>query len=205
MPTKPGRVTVTLMPNGRWRWTLFDNKNMIVASGAEDTYSAAEDAGVFAKPARRKSKRKIARERRENPKPIYEEEGIKVYKVGEEYRWFTEVKAGPAKDVIGMTGAEDDFDEAVAAARAEAARPNPHVHYDRSLGAKLHQWHDGMSDPIYQVGSLIHAGKPVPMTLAQGAHDELEQLLDTTDVEEHLADLQHLMDMLQQVIVQELS
>lgn len=39
-------------------------------------------------------------------------------------------------------------------------KKTPTIVGDKSLGARLHQWHAGQADPIYGVGSLFYADKP---------------------------------------------
>lgn len=57
------------------------------------------------------------------------------------------------------------------------------------LGAQLHQYHIGMGDPIYQVGSLAYARKPVPADLLESAVDNLESLLEEMPDDVELQDL----------------
>lgn len=53
------------------------------------------------------------------------------------------------------------------------------------LGMELHNWHAGMNDPIYKVGSLASAGKPIDKELVQDAIDNLESLRDKVDGEDY--------------------
>lgn len=54
------------------------------------------------------------------------------------------------------------------------------IHYaNKQLGVAMHQWHAGMGDPIYAVGSLIYAGHDVEREDAEDAIDSLETLLHT--------------------------
>lgn len=52
------------------------------------------------------------------------------------------------------------------------------------LASDLHMYHYGMGDPIYKVGSLAHAGKPVPVELVEDAIDNLESFLGKVDPED---------------------
>jgi len=65
---------------------------------------------------------------------------------------------------------------------------------DPNLGAEMHQWHAGMGDPIYRVGSLIYAGHPVTTEDVEDARDKLEYLWERREsyddeAVEQLADL----------------
>jgi len=52
------------------------------------------------------------------------------------------------------------------------------VFVPKNLGPILHNWHAGMGDPIYKVGSLAFAGKEVPADLVADAIDNLEAEID---------------------------
>ena len=52
------------------------------------------------------------------------------------------------------------------------------------LASELHMFHYGMGDPIYKVGSLAHAGKPVPVDLVEDAIGNLESFLGKVDEED---------------------
>jgi hypothetical protein len=52
----------------------------------------------------------------------------------------------------------------------------------KDLGVAMHHWHSGQGDPIYGVGSMIFARKPVPKADVEEALSSLESLLrGTTD------------------------
>ena len=50
---------------------------------------------------------------------------------------------------------------------------------DPQLGVRLHEWHAGQADPIYEVGSLIYAGRKVKRSHLQEAVDGLEYIYET--------------------------
>lgn len=49
--------------------------------------------------------------------------------------------------------------------------------FPKQVGVAMHQWHAGMGDPIYRVGSMIYAGKPVDPEELEDAIDSLETLV----------------------------
>lgn len=57
--------------------------------------------------------------------------------------------------------------------------PSGVLYRNRQLGATMHQWHSGMGDPIYAVGSMIYAGKHVEREDAEEAIDALGALVHT--------------------------
>lgn len=69
------------------------------------------------------------------------------------------------------------------------------------LATDLHMYHYGMGDPIYQVGSLAHAGKPVPVESLDDAIGNLESFIDKVD-EEDREDLENLIMQLQEILMQ---
>jgi DNA-binding MarR family transcriptional regulator len=52
---------------------------------------------------------------------------------------------------------------------------------NKKLGVAMHNWHGGQGDPIYAVGSMIFAGKPVSRSDVEDAIDNLEGLFDDAD------------------------
>lgn len=88
---------------------------------------------------------------------------------------------------------------------AAPSRDNPsgHVHLDPALGPRLHEWHSGMMDPIYRVGSVAHAGRPVTIEEAVEAWEALDTLYDRADDPDLRDDLAGLMDELQMAILAE--
>ena len=63
---------------------------------------------------------------------------------------------------------------------------NPVKFDTRKLGVDLHQWHYGQDDPIYATGSLLYAGKTVPIDLLMetaGRVEMLEKYVAKTDRE----------------------
>lgn len=54
--------------------------------------------------------------------------------------------------------------------------------FNKEFGAKLHEWHESASDPIYQVGSLIAVGKPVEKEQLVACATSLVKTLDTAIV-----------------------
>lgn len=65
------------------------------------------------------------------------------------------------------------------------------------LGPELHFYHSSMSDPIYKVGSLAYANRPVPKNLMVDAINNLEEL--KTSVED-VDELQRLIDELNELL-----
>ena len=64
--------------------------------------------------------------------------------------------------------------------RLEEMSQKGKIHYaNKQLGVAMHQWHAGMGDPIYAVGSMIFAGRDVERDDAEDAIDSLETLLHT--------------------------
>jgi hypothetical protein len=63
---------------------------------------------------------------------------------------------------------------------------------DKKLGVELHNWHSGQDDPIYQVGSLIFARKPVPNDLVDDAIGSLESLARKSKSRKEKAELKRL-------------
>lgn len=46
--------------------------------------------------------------------------------------------------------------------------------FDPLIGVLLHHWHMSQGDPVYEVGSLIHAGVPVSREHVQACVGNLE-------------------------------
>jgi len=64
--------------------------------------------------------------------------------------------------------------------------------YPRDLGVDFHKFHRSQQDPIYEVGSLIYAGKPVEQDHFDAAVERLKGLvgrLINDEAEEELGDL----------------
>lgn len=53
---------------------------------------------------------------------------------------------------------------------------NVMVYGSRSLGARLHEWHHGMMDPIYRVGSMFAAGEATSLAEVNEALEGLERI-----------------------------
>lgn len=66
-----------------------------------------------------------------------------------------------------------------------------------SLGPELHMYHMNMGDPIYKVGSLAAAGKPVPPSLLDSAISNLENLKGKMQDPQDQAELDSLLSQLQ--------
>lgn len=61
--------------------------------------------------------------------------------------------------------------------RARMARSRSVLVYgSRSLGVRLHEWHSGMGDPIYAVGSMFVAGEGSPLEDVEAALESLERM-----------------------------
>lgn len=56
---------------------------------------------------------------------------------------------------------------------AEEAMP---MDFPKKLGVMMHNWHGGMGDPIYRIGSMIYAGKSVDPGELEDAVSALERL-----------------------------
>ena len=87
------------------------------------------------------------------------------------------------------TAMRDDFEEEASTGayeeyvpkkyRKSGSRRNPpdSVKFsDRDIGAALHNWHSSSGDPIYATGSLIWAGRPVPIDLLEETISALKVL-----------------------------
>ena len=66
---------------------------------------------------------------------------------------------------------------------AASPRSNPQrkrmkikVYGSPALGARLHNWHSGMGDPIYRVGSMFAAGQGSPLSDVEAALEALERI-----------------------------
>lgn len=97
-------------------------------------------------------------------------------------------------DLPGQTGELEPSDDGMF-----MEEDNDGVEVPSNLGPELHMYHAGMGDPIYQVGSLAYAGKPVPRDLLRDCIENLERMeskiQDPADKEE----LENLIMQLQEV------
>ena len=71
------------------------------------------------------------------------------------------------------------------------------VEIPAQLGPELHMYHMGMGDPVYKVGSLAYAGKPVPRSLLDSAINQLESTVGKINVPEEKQELESLISQLQ--------
>lgn len=81
----------------------------------------------------------------------------------------------------------------------EGGVDNGGVMVPATLGTDLHLFHMGMGDPVYKVGSLAIAGKPVPSDLLGDAIGNLEKLSGQLGDPEDEQVLQNLVGQLQQL------
>lgn len=73
------------------------------------------------------------------------------------------------------------------------------VEVPSSLAPDIHLYHEGMDDPIYEVGELAIVGNPVPESLLREAITKLEGLTEQVD-ETHIQELQELIENLQGLV-----
>jgi hypothetical protein len=74
------------------------------------------------------------------------------------------------------------------------------VQVPAQLGPELHQYHMSMGDPIYKVGSMAYAGRPVPPELVQQAADSLSSMVGKMGDPEENEQVQQLADQLQGIL-----
>ena len=65
------------------------------------------------------------------------------------------------------------------------------------LGHELHMYHMGMGDPVYKVGSMAYAGKPVPRKLLDDAISNLESISTKVQDPKEKEELDNLINSLQ--------
>lgn len=74
------------------------------------------------------------------------------------------------------------------------------VEIPAQLGPELHMYHMSMGDPVYKVGSLAYAGKPVPRDLVESAIQSLEKLSGKMQDPSEEQQLEQLIMQLQQAL-----
>lgn len=72
---------------------------------------------------------------------------------------------------------------------------------DPSVGDKMHNWHSGMGDVIYRVGSLIYSGHPVSSADVEDAIGRFEDLRETADSYEDVGEIDEILDELNAAVM----